>query len=408
MTETVSDTETGDAVAAADTLPAPTSQAQVVAGPAAAPVKRRRRWLRPLLLIAGPLAVIVGGTVWYYSGGRYISTENAYIHADKVAVSAQVAGPIQTVAVKENQAVAKGDVLFQIDRGTYEIAVEQAEANLQSVRQDVQALKETYQQEKASAELAQTNLEYAQRRYDRQAKLLKNNVVSQATLDDVQNALDKAEQQIKLDRFLMRTTLARIGGSADVPVEKTAQYQQAKAQLDQAQLDLAHTTVKAPFNGVAGNTPEPGQYVTPGSAVLSLVSSDGIWIDGNFKETQLTYVKPGQAVDIEVDAYPDQVWQGTVASVSPATGSEFSVLPAQNATGNWVKVVQRIPVRIAVDTEADGPVLRAGMSTQVEIDTHHQRELPAFARTALGWIDGIAGKPVAEARPAAVAAEVER
>ena len=139
---------------------------------------------------------------------------------------------------------------------------------------------------------------------------------------------------------------------------------------------------------------------------MSLVSSEGIWVDANFKETQLTYVKPGQAVEVEVDAYPDQVWHGTVASVSPATGSEFSVLPAQNATGNWVKVVQRIPVRIAVDTDENGPTLRAGMSTQVEIDTHHQRELPDFAKTALGWIDSLASQPVAEAKPAdTVAAE---
>jgi membrane fusion protein (multidrug efflux system) len=359
--------------------------AETRAVPQTPPRPARRRWLRPLLLLAGPLAVIIGGAWWYYSGGRYVSTDNAYVQADMVAISPQVSGPIAEVAVRENQAVKAGDVLFRIERRPFEIAVEQAKANLASTAQDLNSLKATYKQQQDSLKLAEINLDYAQRKFDRQATLGKNNVVSQQTLDDTRNALDTARQQVVLDRQAMQTPLARLGGSADTPVEAIPQYLQAKAALDKAELDLQHTTVVAPFNGVASNMPQPGQYVAPGGAVMSLVSTDNLWIDANFKEIQLTYVKPGQEVDIWVDTYPDKVWHGTVRSVSPATGSEFSVIPAQNATGNWVKVVQRIPVRIAVDAADGGETLRAGMSTEVEIDTHHQRPLPGFVKTALSW-----------------------
>jgi len=380
-------------------LPAPAEARDVVVAPdrneapqgAAAP--NRRRWLRPLLLIAGPLAVILGGIYWYYSGGRYVSTDNAYVQADMVAVSPQVSGPISAVLVHENQRVEKGDVLFRIDEQPYRIAIEQAKANLASTRQDIESLKATYQQQKENLQLAKINLTYAQRRYDRQAPLEKNNYLSQATLDEAKNALEAARQQTVLQQQEMQTTLAKLGGSVDTPVEQIPQYMQAKAALDKAELDLAHTIVKAPFTGIASNMPQPGQYVAPGGAVMSLVSAENLWIDANYKEDQLTHVQPGQEVEIWIDTYPDRVWHGTVKSVAPATGAEFSVLPAQNATGNWVKVVQRIPVRIAVHSEEDAPQLRAGMSTEVEIDTHYQRKLP----TALSWLGFLTGETTAQA-----------
>jgi membrane fusion protein (multidrug efflux system) len=380
-------------------LPAPAEARDVVVAAdqneasRAAAAPNRHRWLRPLLLIAGPLAVILGGIYWYYSGGRYVSTDNAYVQADMVAISPQVSGPISAVLVHENQRVEKGDVLFTIDEQPYRIAIEQAKANLASTRQDIESLKATYQQQKGNLELAKINLDYAQRRYDRQAPLEKHSFVSQATLDDARNALDTARQQTVLQQREMQTTLAKLGGSVDTPVEQIPQYMQAKAALDKAELDLAHTTVKAPFAGIASNMPQPGQYVAPGGAVMSLVSAENLWIDANYKEDQLTHVKPGQKVEIWIDTYPDRVWHGTVKSVAPATGAEFSVLPAQNATGNWVKVVQRIPVRIAVDRAGDAPQLRAGMSTEVEIDTHYQRKLP----TALSWLGFLTGETTAQA-----------
>ncbi len=382
-------TETGLAPEVEDADPAATAAPAVLLTPVKP--KARRRWLRPLLLIAGPLAVIIGGAWWYYTGGRYVETDNAYVQADMVAVSPQISGSISDVAVHENQHVQAGDVLFHVERRPFEIAVEQAKANLAETAQDLNALKETYKQQQESLALAKINFDYAQRKYDRQAALEKNSVVSQQTLDDTKNALDAARQQVVLDSQAMQTTLAKLGGSADTAVEAIPQYLQAKAALDKAQLDLAHTNVKAPFDGVASNLPQPGQYVAPGGAVMSLVSAQNLWIDANFKEIQLTYVKPGQKVDIWVDTYPDKVWHGTVKSLAPATGAEFSVIPAQNATGNWVKVVQRIPVRIAVDASQDAEILRAGMSTEVEIDTHHQRELPGLVKTALSWFgDGAA------------------
>ncbi|MEW5424970.1 HlyD family secretion protein [Amorphus sp. 3PC139-8] len=368
--------------------------------PVPAERKRRRSWLRPVLLIAGPLAVLIGGAVWYYTGGRYVETENAYLQADKVAISAEVSGTIDTVAVSENQPVAKGDILFRIDAAPYRIAVDQAHANLESVRQDIRALKANYQQETDNLDLAKIDLAYAKRRYDRQSRLQKNNVVSQASLDDVKNAFDKAEEKVALEQHVMRVTLAKLGGDANTPVEKTPQFLQAKAALEKAELDLRRTSVRAPFAGIASKTPKPGQYINPGTAVMSLISTEGVWVDANFKETQLTHVTPGQSVEVKVDTYPGQIWQGTVASVAPATGSEFSVLPAQNATGNWVKVVQRIPVRIALDASAGDPDLRAGMSAVVEIDTHHQRELPGFAKAAIAMVSDLMHQGTAVAEPA--------
>ena len=348
--------------------------------------KRKKRWLRPVLLLVGPLAVVVGGAYWYYSGGRYVGTENAYVHADMVAIAPEVDGPIAEILVHENQRVQKGDVLFRIDPRPYQIAVERAHANLAAVQQEVDALKHSYEELSGSLELAKINLDYSQKKFDRQEALRKQNVASQAALDEAQNNLLAAKQRIVLNQRAMKTTLSKLGGDVDAPVENLPQYQQAKFDLERAELDLSHTEIIAPFNGVLSNKPEQGAYVKAGSAMASLVSSDVQWIDANFKEVDLTWLKEGQEAEISVDAYPDHVWHGSVHSVAPATGAEFSVIPAQNATGNWVKVVQRVPVRIAVDLSEGGPELRAGMSTEVEIDTHRQRKVPAFAATALSWI----------------------
>jgi membrane fusion protein (multidrug efflux system) len=348
--------------------------------------KPKKRWLRPVLLMAGPLAVVMGGAYWYYTGGRFVSTENAYVHADMVAISPEVDGPISEILVSENQQVRKGDVLFRIDPAPYQIAVERAHANLEAVRQDVEALRHSYEELSGSLELAQINLEFAQKKFDRQKALRKSNVSSEAAFDEAQNTLLTAKQRLVLDRRAMKTTLSKLGGDIATPIADLPQYQQAKFDLARAELDLKHTEIIAPFDGVLSNKPDEGAYAKSGAAMASLVSSKGQWIEANFKEVELTYLKPGQEVEISVDAYPDYVWHGAVQSVAPATGAEFSVIPAQNATGNWVKVVQRVPVRITVDAGDNMPELRAGMSTEVEIDTHHQREVPAFAATVMSWV----------------------
>ncbi len=356
--------------------------------PAAGKQRARRRWLRPVLLIAGPLVVLVGAAYFYATGGRYVTTDNAYVHADKVAVSAEVAGRIAETAVHENQPVAKGDVLFRIDDRPYRVALDRAEAQLRAAKDAVEALKASWRQKAAQIEMDQSNERFAQRDLNRQTQLARNSYASQAKLDEAHHAVNVAHQQIAMTRHEQDQIAAQLGGGPDTPLDTVPSYAAAKAARDQAALDLAHTVVRAPFSGVASKTPEPGAYVTAGVPVMSVVSDSGLWIDANFKETDLTHVRPGQTVAVTIDTYPDQSWQGTVKSISPASGAEFSVLPPQNATGNWVKVVQRIPVRVVIQPQKDAPQLRAGMSASVEIDTHHERAVPDFIRTAVGWIQG--------------------
>ncbi len=369
--------------------------------PDAAPGKSRprRRWLRPVLLGLGPLVVLVGAAYVYATGGRYVSTDNAYVHADKVSIGAEVSGRIVAVDVHENQRVAKGDVLFRIDDSSYRVALDRAEAQLRAARDAVDALKAMWRQKAAEIQMAQMNENFAQRDLTRQSQLAKNSYASQAKLDEAHHAVDVARQQIAMTRHEQSQIAAQLGGGLDTPLDAVPSYAAAKAVRDQAAIDLAKTVVRAPFDGIASKTPEPGAYVNAGMPVLSagmpvmsVVADTDLWVDANFKETDLTHVRPGQPVEITVDAYPDRVWRGTVKSIAPASGAEFSILPPQNATGNWVKVVQRIPVRVAVVQQHDAPQLRAGMSAVVDIDTEHQRQLPGFVRTALGWIEGDAAQ----------------
>jgi len=364
---------------------------------------RRRRWLRRFLLLFGPLAVAaVGGTV-YFAGGRYVSTENAYVKADKVMIAAEVSGLITEVAVRENQRVAAGDVLFRIDDRPYRIALSEAEAGLANVRAEIAVLKATYRQKQDELALDRTNIAFAQKEFDRQSELLARNVTAVSRFDAAEHDLDVARQNVLVTEQELAQIQAQLAGDPTVPVERHPRFLAAKAAVDRATLDLDRTLVRAPFPGIASNTPLPGQQVIGDAAfsspVMSIVAVSGIWIDANFKETDLTYVRPGQPVTIHVDTYPDRAWQGTVESISQATSAEFSIIPPQNATANWVKVVQRIPVRIAVRTDGQDPALRVGMSTSIEIDTGHRRPLPGILQTALSWFGVM---PAAQASESAI------
>ena len=360
----------------------------------------RRRWLRRFLLLLGPLVVAIVGGYFYVTGGRYVSTENAYVQADKVMIAAEVSGLIAEVAVRENQRVAKGDVLFRIDDRPYRIALAEAKARLAGVRGEIASLKASYRQKQEELALARTDRAFFETELERQSRLIASNTVSRARFDAARHDLDVARQRVRVTEQEMEQIRAQLAGDPDIAVERHPRYLTAQAAVERAALDLERTVVRAPFAGIASNTPQVGQRVIGNgpmsSAVMSLVADTGIWIEANFKETDLTHVRPGQQVAIHVDTYPDHDWQGTVESLSQATGAEFSVIPPQNATGNWVKVVQRIPVRIAVETNGHDPALRAGMSTTVEIDTGHRRPLPGFVRTALSWL-GVSRMAAAEA-----------
>jgi membrane fusion protein (multidrug efflux system) len=340
--------------------------------------RRRPRVLRVLLLVLGPVLVLAVGAYVYYTGGRYVETDNAYVKADIAVVSAEVSGAIVRVEVHENQPVAAGDVLFVIDDRPYRVAFERADAQLRAVTAMIESMKAQYRQRLEELELARTDYDFAERELSRAVALAEDDLASDEAVDRARHDLDVATRRIHIVERGLEELLAQLGGSPEGDIAEQAGYQAVKAARDAAALDLERTVVRAPFDGIASKVPVVGRFVAPGAAVMSVVASDNVWIEANYKETDLTYVCPGQPVEIRVDTYPDRAWHGRVESISQATGAEFSVIPAQNATGNWVKVIQRIPVRIAVEDVGSGPPLRTGMSTTVEIDTGHERHLPSL------------------------------
>ena len=354
--------------------------ADEVAAPALAPALARLRHpktLRRVLLTAGPVLVLAGALFVYATGGRYISTDDAYVHAGKLTVATDVSGIVANVAVKESQQVDKGQVLFTLDQEPFQIALAGAQANLGTVRNQLTTLQATYRQKQAQIEQAKTDVAFYETTFQRQQDLLKRGVASQAAYDQARRDLNSARQKVTMAQSDAQATLAQLGGNADAPIEENANYLAAKAQVDKAQRDLRRTTVLAPIPGIVTNVDalQVGEYLPAAQPAFSLVSSADVWIEANPKESDLTYLKPGAPAIVTIDAYPGREWQATVTSLHPGTGTEFSVLPAQNATGNWVKVVQRVPIRLAVQMPADAPPLRTGMSATVEIDTGHRRAL---------------------------------
>jgi membrane fusion protein, multidrug efflux system len=345
----------------------------------------RRQRLRWGLFALLPL-VLLAGAYWYVTGGEVMSTDDAYVNADKVGVSTDVSGIVQDVDVAENQHVNAGQVLYRLDPRQFQIALDSAKANLAQTQLTIEAMKQDYKrmQSDISAEQAQVDLD--QVNYDRYATLVKTDAVSEANYDQARYTLQTDQSKLASLKGQAEVQLARLAGNADIAVTDHPQYQQAKAQVDEAQRELDHTVVKASFAGIVTDVPAiaPGKYLQASTTAFYLVATDHVWVDANPKETELTYVRPGQPVTVTVDTYPDRTWHGTVASISPAAAQEFQLLPAQNTSGNWVKVVQRIPVRVRVDTGGDQPPLRAGMSVEVAVDTGHVRGLPHLLTSLLG------------------------
>ncbi|MEC5397323.1 HlyD family secretion protein [Uliginosibacterium sp. H1] len=337
-------------------------------------VSPKNRSRRLLLLVVVPLVAAAAGTALYLHGGRFVETDNAYVKADKVPISAEVSGTVREVLVEENQAVKTGQVLFRLDPAPFQVAVARAEAGLAEVRTDLAAVRASYRAKQAELAVARSKRDFAMREEKRQADLVARNFVSAAKFDEARQGADLAALEISTQEQDLRQIAESLNG-VDTPVEQHPRYRAALASLNEARLNLARTEVHAAVAGIVSKPPKPGQYVTAGTTAMALVAGGSLWVEANYTETDLTYVQPGQPVRIEIDTYPGREWLGEVDSLSPATGSEFSILPAQNATGNWVKVAQRVSVRIRLDDAADMPALRAGLSAVVKIDTGHRRSL---------------------------------
>jgi len=328
------------------------------------PHARKRR----LLLIVVPLLAGLAAAGFYLHSSRYVTTEDAYIKADKLYVAAEVAGRIRTMQVQEHQQVHAGDLLFTLDDQPYRLAQAAAEASLAQVANDIEAMQASYRQKEAELAQAKADVAYFQRSYERARKLAHSGFSSDSTLDDARHRLESArlhEQVVQrdLDRLLVQL------GSPDRAVESYAGYRKAKAEFDRATLDLERTKVYAGMDGAVGPLEiEAGDYVLPGKALFAVVAPQH-YVEAHLKETELTDVRAGQKAEIRIDAYPGRSWSARVASISPATGAEFSLLPAENASGNWVKVVQRVSVRLALDDTAKMPPLRSGLSVEARIDT---------------------------------------
>ena len=339
----------------------------------------KHNWIgrhRRLFLWGIPLLCAVAGGYVYLTGGRYESTDDAYVQAARVAVSADISARVSDIPVVDNQVVHKGDVLLRLDDRTFAIVEQEAEAELAGERLKITAMKASYRQKLADLKSAGSTLAYLEREYDRQKKLAASGVSSEAQLDKASQQLQAAQQELDARQQGADTTLANLGGNPDISIDDHPSVQAARAKLDRARLDLTYTTVTAPIDGTVTKVEllQVGDYVTKAAPLFALVSNTDVWVEANFKETALSYMRPGQKATIEIDAFSKHNLSGKVASLSPGTGASFSLLPPENATGNWVKIVQRVPVRIVFDDPA-AVSLRAGLSATAEVDTGHRRTL---------------------------------
>jgi len=339
-----------------------------------------RMQLRVILLGAVPAMAALVGLTLYLMGGRIISTDNAYVGAQKVLITPDIYGKIDKVAVREGAHVAAGDVLFTIDPVPFRLALMQAQAKLAGVRADFAKLKANYASYNKLVEYNRQNVELKQRDVERKKELTQRHTGSQADLDTAAAALVAARLQAQNSEQQRSDTLNQLLDDPALPIEKFPPYIQAKAALDQAERDLRHAVIRAPISGIATQVDniQLGRFISAGTPMLSVIDDKTPWVEANPKETDITYLRVGQKATLYVDAFPDRTFHGTVVAVSPGTGAQFAILPPQNASGNWIKVVQRVPVRIAFDKGQDTRLLRAGMSVQVEIDTHHRRTLGAL------------------------------
>jgi len=338
---------------------------------------QRLRW--PLMSLAA-IAVLGGGAYFYIKGSRYQSTDDAYAQAATVSISANVGGRVSEIEVRDNELVQRGATLFKLDDAPFRIAVSDATAHLADTRLQIESLKSTYRQRLVELRAARDTQRYAQQQFDRQTRLLASGIASQAQFDQAAHGLDAARQQVANVQQQIGVALANLGGDPNIAPERHPLVAQAQAALDRAQLNLSYTVISAPTDGVVAKVEQlqVGDTIAASAPVFALVSTRDVWIEANFKEVQLARMRPGQTATVEIDRYPDRRFSAEVTSVSPSTGSQFSMLPPENATGNWVKVVQRVPVRLQLTQVDAGFLLQAGLSANVTVDTHsHDPKLAA-------------------------------
>ncbi len=329
-----------------------------------------------VFLILGPV-VIAGISAWVWlQGGRFVTTDNAYLKADITSISPEISGKVIESYPSDNERVEKGQILFRLVRIPHEIALARAKATLANIRRDIDSQKVAYNALQVDIERAGIDVAFQERELQRAKKQLERKTISDAQYDVSLLAYQHSQNTLKQKQSDLVVARAKLI-DPDMPSEGHPLYQQAMAEFEKAELELSYTEIKSPVDGVAVNVSAlVGENVIMGTPLLNIIDDSHLWIEANYKETDLTYVQTGQPVEITVDSFPGQTWRGTVASITPATGAEFSLLPAQNSSGNWVKVVQRIAVRIEFTDPIDVSRLSAGMSAEVTIDTAHKRTLP--------------------------------
>lgn len=326
------------------------------------------------LLIVVPLVVIVAAGLWWLSGGRYVSTDNAYVKAHIVQISSEVSGQVRRVLVQDHASVAAGETLITIESRPFRLALDSAEAELDGARTQVETLRATWRETVAELADAEARASYFQRQWQRQEELASKGVASASKRDESENEARAAADRVATVRSRQRRVLTALNGNPEMPADEHPMVRDKVAARERAALDFARTSVRAPVEGVVVNVRlQRGEQIKAATPLFALVASSRPWVEANFKETELTHVKVGQKARVVLDTYPDTTWEALVESVSPATGAEFAILPPQNASGNWVKVVQRLPVKLRLLAHAGEPPLRAGTTAAVTIDTGRQR-----------------------------------
>jgi len=343
--------------------------------PAAMPERRLRERLRWPLMLALPIVLAAFGAAEYLAEEPYVSTDDALVRAAKQSINGQVAGQVVEIAVEDNQRVRKGQLLFRIDPEPYQIAVDQAEARLGSAHLQIDSLKATYRQQLAELQSAKDSADFAEREYARKKALMASDFTSRTLYERAETDLKVARQHIASIENQIANTVVALNGDPNIAIDRHPTVRAARAQLERARLDLSYAAVMAPDDGIVTRVDDlqVGDFVNPGATVFSLLSGRRIWIEANFRETGLTDMRPGQEATVDVDAYPDRTFKAHVVSMSPGTGSNFSVLPPENATGNWVKVVQRLPVRLELDEVDPNRPLFSGISVTARVDTGYRR-----------------------------------